>query len=246
MRKKVYNIAIVFILLMMIPHQVKAQKLGLLGDAEFYVRASLTEASKLTRFAVSFNDATMYNLSMAIMVFPSLEVGATLSLESIDGLNGEGSLYGMNSYFYPLQQSSGDVLTIGVGAAVNGLRCSGSYGFCLDTQRGNEISLSSVLSYAFIASALNIIPNAEVGLSRSSWRIDSSEIDEIQEDLARSGLFIERSLLNESDNTIYVFGAVGATLIIPGPTGSSFALGPRYLFGPDDRRFDISIALLIN
>ena len=227
MRKLFYKIVLLYAAYFIVVQPVNAQKLGILNGAEFYINATYTDAMELTRFGSPLSDAVARGSSMGIMVLQSLEVGSSVAIESINGLSGGGVLFGFYSYYYPLQQNFGSDFTLGFGAAVKGVSCFGSYGGCVDTQRGSEASLSALASFALINNAISVIPSAELGITRSGWKIDNAT-------------------LNASGSETYLFGLLSASLMIPGPTGTSFVVTPGYLVGTDDRRFNISLAFVVN
>lgn len=225
MRKKLYHLSVATVLSLLISHSSTAQRLGALDGAEFYAKVTYADAPQLTRYAASINNANSYAVSMGMMVSPILELGASLAIESVSGVSGAGSLYGLYGYVYPLRQSEGSEFTWGIGAAFNGIQCSGSYGGCLDTQKGSEISFSSAASHTTVGRLLNVTSSLELGLTRSAWRLDSPA-------------------LTGSGNTVYAYSVVGLSILFPGPTGTRFALNPEFLFSANDQQFALSIVFL--
>lgn len=218
-----------FILVLCVPDAVHGQKLGILGDAQFYMKVSQASAPEITRFGSEFSDATTYSLSMAIMINQYLEAGAYLSSETLDEVSGTGTLFGISFYYYPLRTPYTNAFNVGFGASYGIANCNGSeiYAGCADNLVGGEGSLSAIAAYGYVNKILRITPSAELGMRRSSWSIDSNTTD-------------------DSGSTWFPFAAIQTSLQISMPHTVGFALTPQYLVSAKARQFEIALAILID
>ncbi len=206
----------------------QGQNLGILGDAQFYLKFSYASAPEVTRFASEFSDATTNSISMAAMIHQSLEIGAYLGSETLSATSGTGTMFGLSVYYYPLRKAYNNSFNIGFGASFGGLLCNGSliYGGCVDHIKGNESSLSAVAAYTYGQELVRITPSAKLGLHRSGWRIESEELD-------------------DSGSTIFPFASFMTTLKVGSPGGMGLAITPQYLVSAKARQFELALAIII-